>query len=35
MVGIVLYGKKMSVPVGTRVIDLLKEEDRKNILSVR
>ena len=32
MVGIVLYGKKRSVPVGTRVIDLLKEEDRKKYI---
>ncbi len=35
MVGITIYNKKMSVPEGTRVIDLMSEEDRHNFLVCR
>ena len=32
MVDITLYNEKMHVPEGTRIIDLLKEEDKKNYI---
>ena len=32
MVEVTIYDKKISVPVGTRVIDLMSEEDKHNYL---